>query len=135
MDGDSIFGLLDFLSDEASRKACLSGLFYGITVVSPLCFMLGLRCSRMYVEFIAIKRMARLDKKAQNNLDKVLADGMTLSRDGRFVMDCDGTPLCRNCIENGRQIPVTDLGYERYRCPRCRNEWRIPLSEQLGRYY
>jgi len=86
--------------------------------------------SKGYLQSLASKKREREKKKAKKNLRKVLAEGKTLSADGRFVIAESGDTLCRACVESGRhEVAVTKFPDGRYLCPLCRQGGYVPLSD------
>lgn len=120
--------LVGYLADDTTRKAFLYGIILGFCLVPPS-FMLGLRCSGRYLQFLASQKRECEEKKADKKLQRALASGMSLSHDGRFVIDTNGTLLCRSCIRKGREMAVTEFDNGTYRCPLCRSECYVPFGD------
>ena len=138
----NILDLVNFLADDATRKACLSGLFYGIFIVGSSCLMIGLRCSGHYIRHISSIRQERAQKKArkkaQKNLDQALAEGLQFTKHDTCLWDPeDESMVCRRCVETGHAqwMPVVKLDDRHLVCPYCKAITFISFYDRIGKYF
>ena len=151
--------LIDFMTDPNSWRACLTGFIAGSALgyMTGMWFS-KYRAERLRIlseerdkqyqrekeerleaekrtkaeaEEDRKKALKEAHKETQKNFEQALESGLSLSGDGRFILDRDGTRLCKPCIMAGRKVSVIAVGDGTYRCPFCQKECYVPVMEEF----